>query len=258
MMNKTQINKAAPESKVTWGPVAAVLVSIGVYFGGQLLGGVLLYTALTLLRWPERRIEEWITHATFAQFLLIVLLEAATLLLLYAFMRYRRATLAMIGLIKPRLKDAGYALLGFVLYLPFYIGFLSLLTHLIPTLDTEQEQQIGFEQAAGADLILVFLALVVLVPLAEEIVMRGFLYSGLKSKLPKLAAVLITSVLFGIAHLQLGSGEPPLWVAAIDTFLLSLVLIYLREKTGRLWAPIGLHALKNGVAFLVLFVFRVA
>ena len=36
----------------------------------------------------------------------------------------------------------------------------------------------------------------------------------------------------------------------------NLVLIYLREKTGSLWASITLHACKNGVAFAALFVFH--
>ena len=42
-------------------------------------------------------------------------------------------------------------------------------------------------------------------------------------------------------------------LAAATAFVLSLVLIYLREKTGSLWASITLHAIKNGVAFVALF-----
>jgi len=57
--------------------------------------------------------------------------------------------------------------------------------------------------------------------------------------------------------LQARSGQPLLWVAGIDTFILSLVLIYLREKTDSLYASIGLHMLKNTIAFLGLFVFKV-
>jgi len=51
-----------------------------------------------------------------------------------------------------------------------------------------------------------------------------------------------------------GGAAGPLYIAALDTFILSLVLIYLREKTGSLWASITLHAVKNGVAFMALFV----
>ncbi len=82
---------------------------------------------------------------------------------------------------------------------------------------------------------------------------RGFLYGSLKKQWPKIYAVLCTSALFAIAHLQFGSGAPLLWVAAIDTFILSLVLIYLRDKTGSLAASIMLHMLKNSLAFVALF-----
>ena len=56
------------------------------------------------------------------------------------------------------------------------------------------------------------------------------------------------------AHLAEGGAAGPLWIGFIDTFILSLVLCYLRVKTGSLWAGITLHALKNGIAFVALFV----
>jgi len=94
----------------------------------------------------------------------------------------------------------------------------------------------------------------VLPPLVEETVFRGFVFAGLRNKLKFVWAALATSALFASAHLQIGNGQPLLWVAALDTFTLSLVLCYLREKTDSLWPGILLHALKNGIAFLSLFV----
>jgi membrane protease YdiL (CAAX protease family) len=87
----------------------------------------------------------------------------------------------------------------------------------------------------------------------EEILFRGFLYSGLKKSLPKIWAVLLTCTIFAAPHLLEGGSSGLLWVAGIDTFILSLVLIWLREKTGRLYASMGLHALKNFIAFASLF-----
>lgn len=83
--------------------------------------------------------------------------------------------------------------------------------------------------------------------------MRGFLYTGLKRWLPWTVAGLIVSVLFGAAHLSEGGDAGLLWVGAIDTFTLSLVLIALRELTGNLWAGIVLHATKNCLAFVRIF-----
>ncbi|MEJ0073120.1 MAG: CPBP family glutamic-type intramembrane protease [Candidatus Saccharibacteria bacterium] len=44
-------------------------------------------------------------------------------------------------------------------------------------------------------------------------------------------------------------------MGAIDTFTLSVVLCYIREKTGTLWSGVLIHALKNGIAFLSLYIF---
>src|SRR3989344_1552365 len=102
----------------------------------------------------------------------------------------------------------------------------------------------------GVDRLLAFVGLVILPPLAEEILIRGYLYSGLRRSLAFAPAALFTSLLFGLAHLELGAAAAPLWIAAINTFVLSLVLVYLREKAGSLWPPIMVHSLNNLVAFI--------
>jgi membrane protease YdiL (CAAX protease family) len=107
-------------------------------------------------------------------------------------------------------------------------------------------------------LTLTFVSLVILPPITEEILVRGFLYSSLKKALPLIWAALLTSAMFAIAHLPEGGASGPLYIAALDTFVLSLVLIYLREKTGGLWASITLHAIKNGVAFAALFILHLS
>jgi membrane protease YdiL (CAAX protease family) len=122
----------------------------------------------------------------------------------------------------------------------------------------EQSQELGFNPVGTVELILTFISLVILPPLVEELLMRGYLYTSLKKKLSKIAAALVTSVIFAAAHLQFGSGAPLLWVAAIDTFVLSLFLVSLREKTGGLWASMTLHATKNLIAFMSLFIFHIS
>ena len=65
---------------------------------------------------------------------------------------------------------------------------------------------------------------------------------------------IIVSVLFGLAHTQFGSGEPLLWIAFVDTFVLSMILCYAVDRYKTLWPAIGVHAIKNGIAFINLFV----
>ena len=151
---------------------------------------------------------------------------------------------------------------SFVYAVPAFFGYLGLLmvgfgfvSILFPGINFDQKQQIGFESSHGVALFLVFISLVILPAIVEEILVRGFLYTGLRQKFNRLASALLVSAIFGIAHLQLGSGEPPLYSAAIDTFILSIVLVWLREKSGSIWAGVLVHMSKNGLAFLSLFVF---
>lgn len=251
---KTELKKG----KVNWSPFEAVTVTLAIYFIAQLLGSIIVYLYPLAKGWDGQRITDWFNNSVNSQFFLVIAVEVLTMWFLYGFLKRRGASLRTIGLRKSKTRDIGYALLGFGLYFLLYIVVINIVQAVFPDLNINQEQQIGFNDARNFQLVQVFISLVILPPLVEELVVRGFLYTGLKNGLKRSWAVVLTSGLFAIAHLQAGSGAPLLWVAAIDTFVLSLVLIYLREKTGGLWASIGLHMLKNGLAFLTIFVFRVA
>jgi membrane protease YdiL (CAAX protease family) len=240
-----------------WDPVQTIILTIGVYLSSQLVASFIVLTVPLLFGVSQLGIENWLEGAV-GQFTFVLLIEGFVLLLLWGLLHLKKSSFTDIGLAWPRLKDLGLAILGFGVYFLLYLIIASLAKLLFPSLNFDQEQIVGFDTArANWELILVFFSLVVMPPLVEEILARGFLYTGLKTKWPTWAAVVVTSAMFAVAHLQFGSGAPLLWIAAIDTFTLSLVLIYLREKTGNLGASIALHMLKNFVAFMLLFIFRV-
>lgn len=137
----------------------------------------------------------------------------------------------------------------------YYIVYLlitlttSAIFELLPWYNSNQEQQLGFSSGIdGFNIIFVFIALVILPPLGEEVIFRGILYPGFKKNFNKILAALTSSLLFGLAHWQ--------WNVGLDTFVLSLVIIYALEKHKSLWMAIGLHGIKNLIAFLALFVFN--
>ena len=250
--NKTE-NK-----KFYWSPMESIGVTLFIYFFSQLIGGLIAAGIPALLGWDQERIISWLSKDALGQFIIIGIIQCISLVLLFWFMKKRNAPKSVIGLNrKPAFKDVGYALLALIGYFVVYIIVANIVKSLVPAVNLEQEQQLGFDNVSNLQLPLVFISLVILPPVVEEIMVRGFLYTGLKKGLPHLPAVLITSSIFAIAHLQAGSGAPLLWVAAIDTFVLSVFLIYLRDKTDSLWSPIILHGLKNFIAFLSLFVFNV-
>jgi membrane protease YdiL (CAAX protease family) len=261
-MAKTDTN---PEVKTKsrpfppWSPFLAGFMVVATYFGASIIGEVILQIYAALHHFSSRTAEAWLTSSAYAEFSGFAVIYGVMALAIYLFTRGYGVSLRTLGMVRPRLKDIGIALLG----VPVYIGgyfILSIAAKIIfPSLDVEQQQQLGFQVTHDAvGRVLIFVSLVILPPLVEELLMRGFLFTSLLKKLQFVPAALVTSVIFAAAHLQFGSGAPLLWIAAIDTFMLSLVLCYMRFKTGSLWPGIYLHGLKNLVAFLSIFVFSVS
>ncbi len=243
------------QTSIPWHPVAAVAFVIVTYFLTQVIAAISVSGWAAINHWSDKQTEAWLSNSIYAQFFYVLIAEALVILFLYQFLRAYRRGWKAIGFRRPKWSDLGMGLVIAPLYYFSYIAIVSI-ADLLPSFNADQPQQLGFNPVGPWQLILTFVSLVVLPPLVEETLMRGYLYSSLKKSLPKIGAVLLTSVIFAGAHLQFGSNAPLLWVAAIDTFVLSLFLIWLREKTGSLWASMALHALKNGIAFLSLFIFH--
>ena len=241
----------------SYGPLAAFLYGMVFFWVAQFGAAVAIIIALRLSGWGQDRIVQWLEQAIIGQFMFILLAEAATVYGIYWALKRRDLGMRFIGWNRLQLRYVWLALAGFGVYFVSYIVVVVVMAQLVPSLNIEQEQQVGFQGASSAkDLALTAISLVILPPLAEEILFRGFLFTGFRTAWKFLPAAIVTSVLFAVGHLQFGSGAPLLWVAAIDTFVLSLVLCYMREKTGSLWPSIFIHAIKNGLAFSALFLLK--
>lgn len=146
----------------------------------------------------------------------------------------------------PSFVDIGLAPIAYILY----ILIANLITNFMSNFawfDGEQPQDVGFGGfIAGSNRVWAIIAIVFIAPIAEEIIMRGWLYGKVRRKLPAYAAILLVSVLFGVMHGQ--------WNAGVATFVLSLILCSLREITGSVWSGILLHILSNGIAFYILYI----
>ena len=87
---------------------------------------------------------------------------------------------------------------------------------------------------------------VLLGPLAEEVVFRGYLYGAAKKALGAGKALLLTSALFGLIH----GGY-----YAFPLALLGLLFGWLREQSGGLAAPFLAHAVHNSIVVAVVLLF---
>lgn len=237
-------------------PVVIVGNTIVIFFIAQFIAGVMLVCVRLLMGWNEASFKDWFGSSALPQFMFVIIADLFIFLGVRMFLHKKGQTLKDIGLAKPRWNDASRAILGYGVYLLMFILITIISKKLIPSLNLEQEQQLGFEANKGFfNLLLAGISLVILPPIVEEILCRGYLYTGLRHRYNVVTSAIVTSLVFALAHLQFGGNAPLLWVAAIDTFVLSLVLVYLREKTGRLSASMLLHGLKNLIAFCLLFVF---
>ncbi len=139
-----------------------------------------------------------------------------------------------------------YVFTGYGVYFLLSFALIVVLQLVIPGFNADEKQAVGFDHLNNQfEYIMAFLALVVLAPIIEEAIFRGFLFSQLRKNLHFLWTALLVSLTFGLVHLQ--------WNVGVDVFCLSLVLCYIREKTGTIWVGVGVHMLKNLLAYVILF-----
>ncbi|HYH74474.1 MAG TPA: type II CAAX endopeptidase family protein [Candidatus Saccharimonadales bacterium] len=206
------------------------------------------------------KVDEWLINSPLARFIYVFLTSALTAAALYWFISYKKVSLRRaIGLDKPRWAYLLHTILGFVAYFMLFIVILSVLRIFVP-IDLDQDQALPFEKGtSGSGLVLAFIGLVIIPPIIEESVFRGFAYGALRSsRINAVVSSLVVGATFAYLHLNGGAGGSTIWIAFVDTFILSLVLCYVREKTGSIWACIGIHALKNGFVFVNLFLLGTA
>ena len=147
---------------------------------------------------------------------------------------------------KPHITLVAYALLGYAVYFLLTIIFGLVAQAVWREFPVDQAQQVGFGNLASIpEYMMAFVALVVIPPIAEELLFRGYFYSKIRTVSKFWVSAVITSLLFGLVHWQ--------WNVGVDVFALSLVLCALREYTGTIWAGVGVHLIKNTVAFAILF-----
>ena len=96
---------------------------------------------------------------------------------------------------------------------------------------------------ADGNIVATIILVGILGPMAEEIFFRGFVLPGLVKKFGIIWALVISSVVFGLFHIDPG--------AIVPTFALGLVLGWVYLKTGSIWPAMFAHGLHNTVAVLI-------
>ena len=158
---------------------------------------------------------------------------------------------------KQRLLGAyGYKSEFFLKYLfivPFAITFMytanlivQVVEKLIPSIAH------SFDETAkaiyGANIGIQIVTAVILGPIVEELIFRGLMYIRLKRMFGGVIAALVTGLIFGLYHGNVSQG--------IYAFIFSYGAIFIYEKYKKIYAPIIMHMVANGVSVLVSFAFK--
>lgn len=80
-------------------------------------------------------------------------------------------------------------------------------------------------------------------PFVEEVIFRGFLYGRMRVYMPKVAAVLLAALLFGVYH-----GN---WVQGVYGFVMGIIYTLAYEKYKNFYLAVFMHAITNLVGYFV-------
>ncbi len=200
------------------------------------LGVVLLFAAYTVARGRAPRIDE----IPFGVLLGIDFAGKAAAvggILLALRLRRDHAPLVRPAAVRPA---AVAGLLTALAFLPVSLGTGMLQTWLYGLLEVEfRTQDIVMKalQGSAGQFAAVAAFGVLVAPVFEEIVFRGFLHAGLRTRLGPAAAAFVAAAAFSGSHFE-RDAFPAL-------LLMGLFLSDLRERTGGLTAPIAMHACYN-------------
>ena len=209
----------------------ALYVTIGVIVFGELMGA-LIVLALGDPGGADLNLPRWALLFSTVLFLVpLVLVLRRRVMPLAATLRIRAVAPVV-------LRDALLIGLGVSVFIDELDRLLAPIFPL-PAAIAEGMDFLVFSTSTEA--LLVVGGAVLMAPLVEELVFRGFFQGQLEAGYHDATkAVLISAVVFTVLHLN------PWW--ALQIYLLGVVLGYLAWRTGSIWPPFLVHAANNGLA----------
>lgn len=244
MNNNESITLTSPtKQKIwTWRDLIIILLGTGLILviGGFLIIAIGMLSGLT---------REELVQPNMAQSLAAAVLEAVALV----------AGIYLFGL---RRKGLGWQILGIktvngvwilitlivsVFAIPL-TGLITLLIMLVLGLPLENPQ-VDFLLPDDISLLtaaLMILLAGILVPIAEELIFRGFLYNFLKERWGVWPGVFISALVFAIIHGNV--------IVGVTAFFLGIILAILYEYSHSLWTSILFHSVNNSAKIALLYI----
>jgi len=234
----------AASSPRPWGPWATIgwtLLCIVVMFAAQ-IAALIVFVVFRIATNPSAKFDDLATNGN--------LWALATLL----------STPATVGLIALLIRVRRYPIRDYlVLYWPparsLVIAFAGLAGLLVATdltsylLGKPLVPKVMVDVYRTAWLPGLLLALVVLAPIGEETLFRGFLYTGIAaSRAGPIVAIVVSSIVFALLHVQYD------WYGIVAVGAIGLYLGVVRYRAQSLLLTTLLHAIASALATLEVFV----
>jgi hypothetical protein len=145
-------------------------------------------------------------------------------------------------------SDLRSGLATFLVLMPVVAGTNVVWEYVITKLglpDDKQDMVDILQKSHSSGLILLLVAVAtLLVPVTEELVFRAGIFRFARTRMPRWAAVLMTSVIFGALHMS--------WSSFAPLSVLSAVFCLAYERTGSIRTTMVAHALFNLNTFIII------
>ena len=217
-----------------WGRWATLGLGLIALFGGQIVA------LTTLVWWYKLSLAHWSDLLVDGVLVTLSVCIATTVqVALLALMTRRRGagTAVYLGLKLPSKRDLALGIIAVAIFTAAADGVSRLFSD---NLVTQFQLDIYRTASAAGGLPWLWLGLVVVAPIGEETLFRGFLFRGwYRSARDTWVAIVATALLWALIHVQYN----PYLIAQI--FLYGLVLGWFRWKSGSTILTIVLHGLVN-------------
>ncbi len=239
---------ATPASKPevsAWGfwPTVGFGLLVGVVNGIAALLAILIVLDVAIFQNPDFSFTDYVfsdfTSFNAALVVSVLLSDAVSLALIFGLVKAKHgATIKEYLGLKPIPLKTIVKLVGLTLGLVAVSMF-------IDTFRDLPEDAGGGSLFDGVWPVFVWLAVVGMAPLFEEVMFRGFMFQGfLRTRLGPALAIILPSVWWGLLHAQYGAFDQSV------IMVLGVVMAVVRLRTGSLYGPIAIHVTWNAVAMI--------
>lgn len=162
----------------------------------------------------------------------------------YLSLRGYRLSLDILAFRRPvSWGEAAALVIGLLIAFYIFLGIYNVvLDQLFPRLLPEPQDVQGWYGFSILGFLVALVQVAIITPVVEEIFFRGIIHQGFEKRLGFIGGALLSSLVFGLAHVD--------YTLYFPTFVLGFIFAFLVHHTRSLWPAIAAHFLVNSLAVL--------